>query len=121
MCGERHDIKNCKYYKQETLEERRKLVFKTKLCYGCFQEIKKYHNGNNWSKGRHCKVCNEKHPTTLHGYMRKKVDNAQHQCSSEASEERKDGEVAACISLNTGMEVIIMCVVPVKLRTLARL
>ena len=66
-------------------------------------------------------MCNEKHPTTLHGYMRKKVDNAQHQCSSEASEERKDCEVAACVSLNTGMEVIIMCVVPVKLRTLARL
>ena len=57
-----------------------------------------------------------KHPTTLHGYIRKKVDNTQHQCNSEASEERKDGEVAACVSLNTGMEVIIMCVVPVKLR-----
>ena len=61
-------------------------------------------------------MCNGEHPTTLHGYVRRKVDNAQHQCNSEASEERKDGEVAACVSLNTGMEVIIMCVVPVKLR-----
>ena len=38
------------------------------------------------------------------------------QCNSEVSEERKDGELAACAFLNTGMEVISMCVVPVKLR-----
>ena len=61
-------------------------------------------------------MCNGKHPTTLHGHVRKKVDNTQHQCNIEASEERNDGEVAACASLNTGMEVISMCVVPVKLR-----
>ena len=61
-------------------------------------------------------MCNGKNPTTLHGYIRKKVDNTQHQCNSEASEERKDVEVAACASLNTGMEVISKCVVPVKLR-----
>ena len=48
--------------------------------------------------------------------FRKKVDNTQHKCNSEASEERKDGEVAACASLSTGMEVISMCLVPVKLR-----
>ena len=60
-------------------------------------------------------MCNGKNPTTLHDYIRKKVDNTQHQCNSEASEERKDGGVAACASSNTGMEVISMCIVPVKL------
>ena len=82
----------------------------------CFQEIKKDHNAKDCSKRRFYKVRSGKHPTTLHGYVRKKADNTQHQCNSEASEERKDGEVAACASLNTGMEVISMCVVPVKLR-----
>ena len=57
-----------------------------------------------------------KHPTALHGYVRKKVGNTQPQCNSKASEGRNDGEVAAFASLNTGMEVISMCVVPVKLR-----
>ena len=61
-------------------------------------------------------MCNGKHPTTLHIYVIKKVDNTQHHCNSEASEERNDGEVAACASLNTGMEVISMYVVRVKLR-----
>ena len=74
------------------------------------------HNAKNCSKRRFCKVYNGKHPNTLHGYVRKKVNNTHHQCNSEASEERKDGEVAAYASLNTGMEVISMCVVPVKLR-----
>ena len=117
MGGERHDVKDCKHYLQQTLEERSKLVFKKKLCYGCFQEIKKDHNAKNCSKRRFCsKVCNGKHPTTLHGYIRKKVDNTQHQFNSEARDEKKDGEVAACASINTRMEVISMCVVPVKLR-----
>ena len=52
---------------------------------------------------------NGKHPTTLHGYVRKKVDNTQHQCNSEASGERQDAELAACASLNTVMDVISMC------------
>ena len=50
----------------------------------------------------------------LHGYIRKKVDNTKHQCNSEVLEERKDREGAAYMSLNTGMEVISMCLVPVK-------
>ena len=116
MCVEKHDIEDCKYYLQQTLEERSKLIFKKKLCYGCFQEVKKNHNAKNCSKRRLCKVCSGKHPTTLHGYIRKKFDKTQSQCNSEASEERKDGEVAACASLNTGMEVIRMCVAPVNVR-----
>ena len=61
-------------------------------------------------------MYNGNHPTTLHGYVRRKVDSTQHQCNSDVNEERKDDEVAACASLNTGMEVISMCVVPEKLR-----
>ena len=36
-----------------------------------------------------------------------------HESNSEASEEIKDGKVVACASLNTAMEVISLCVVPV--------
>ena len=61
-------------------------------------------------------MCSGKHSTALNDSVRKKNGNAQHQCNNEVSEKRKDGEVAACISLNTCMEVINMCVVPVKLR-----
>ena len=57
-------------------------------------------NAKNCRKTRFCKVCSGKHPTILHGSVRKKVDSSQHQCNSEASEERKDGKVAACSLLN---------------------
>ena len=114
VCGEKHDTEDCKYYLQQSLEERSKLIFKKKLCHGCFQEIKKDHNAKNCSKKRFCKVCNGKHSTTLH--VRKKIDNTQHQCNSQASEERNDGEVAACASMNTDTDVISICVVPIKLR-----
>ena len=109
MSNERTCPVSCeKHYLQQTLEERRKLIFKKKLCYGYFQEIKKEHNAKNCSKRRFCKVCNGKHPITLHGYGRKNIDNTQHQFNSEESEERTDGKVAACASLNTGMKVISM-------------
>ena len=65
------------------------------------------------SKRRFCKVCKGIYPTTLHGYARRKVNSTWHQSNSEASEEIKYGEVAACASLNTAMEVISLCVVPV--------
>ena len=42
-------------------------------------------------------MSNKKHPTKIQGYVRKKVDNNQQQCNSEASEES-------------------MCVVPVQLK-----
>lgn len=38
-------------------------------------------------------MSNKKHPTKIQGYVRKKVDNNQQQCNSEASEEKKYGEV----------------------------
>ena len=63
VCSERHDINDCKYNLQHTLEERSKLVFKKHFCYGCFHETKKDHNAKNCSKRRLCKVCNGKHPT----------------------------------------------------------
>ena len=55
-----------------------------------------------------------KHPTTLHGYVEKRVNNTQHQRNSEASKKRNDGEVAACATLNIAIKVINMCAVPVE-------
>ena len=55
-----------------TLVERSRLPYKRKLCYGCFEEITKEHNAKSWANRRICKVCNGKHPTTPHAYVRKK-------------------------------------------------
>ena len=47
LCREKHDIEDGKYYLQQTLKERSKLIFKKKLYYGCFQDIKKDHTAKN--------------------------------------------------------------------------
>ena len=41
MCNENHDIEDCTYYLQQTMEERSKLLFKNKLCYGCLKTVTK--------------------------------------------------------------------------------
>ena len=73
MCNENHDIEDCTYYLQQTMGERGKFLFKNKLCYGCLKTVTKEHNAKTCSSRRSCKVCNGKHVTTLHGYLRKKT------------------------------------------------
>ena len=75
LCSENHDIEDCVFFLQQTLEERSKLLYKRKLCYWCFEEVTKEHNVNSFANRRICKVCNDKHPTTLHGYVGKKKQN----------------------------------------------
>ena len=66
LCSESHDIEDCVFFLQQTMEER------SKLCYGCFEEVTKEHNAKSCANQRRCKVCNGKHPAALHGYVRKK-------------------------------------------------
>ena len=73
MCNENHDIENCAYYLQKTMEERSKFLFKNKLCYGCLKTVTKEHNAKTCSSRIYCKVCNGKHVATLLGYLIKKT------------------------------------------------
>ena len=34
LCNEKHDIEDCVFFLQQTLEEQSKLLYKKKLCYG---------------------------------------------------------------------------------------
>ena len=63
LCSENHDIEDCVFFLQQTLEERSKLLYKRKLYYGCFEEVTKKHNAKSCANPRICKVCNGKHPT----------------------------------------------------------
>ena len=41
LLNENHDIEDCTYYLQQTMEERSKFLFKNKLCYGCLKTVPK--------------------------------------------------------------------------------
>ena len=108
ICGEDHDIEYCDEFLNQSVQERSKIIFRRKLCYGCLTDISKDHNAKNCSNRRKCMVCNGTHPTTLHGVkIEKKRKNEQR------DEDHQDITVA---SINTGSEVISMCIVPVKVK-----
>ena len=71
VCGERHDIEDCKYYLQQTLEERSKLVFQKKLCYGCLEPMTMEHNAKDCKHRLTCKICRISHPAGLYRYTKK--------------------------------------------------
>ena len=51
-------------------------MFKKKLCYGCLEAISKDRNAKKCSNRRSCKVCNGRHPATLHRVKLDKKDKA---------------------------------------------
>ena len=108
-----HDTEDCVFFLQQTLEGRSELLYKRKLCYEFFGEVTKEHNAKSCANRRICKVCNVKGSTTLHGYVRKKKQNdtQKNDCA-----DTPNGVDAKCAKVNTGGNVISMCVVPVILR-----
>ena len=94
------------------MEERRKFLFKNKLHYGCLKTVTKEHHAKTCSSRRYCKVCNGKHLTTVHGYLKKKaVIN-----SDKALTDDGKNEGVKCASVNAGTDVISMCLVPTKVQ-----
>ena len=78
-------------------------------CFGCFEEVTKEYNAKSCANRRICKVCNGKHPATLHIYVRKKKQN------DNQKNDSADEVDVKCATVNTGGNVVSMCMVPVNL------
>ena len=72
MCTACHNLDDCSIFMSLTVEGRSKVLFKNKLCYGCYGCISKDHSARNCKQRRSCKICKEKHLTGLHGFKPKK-------------------------------------------------
>ena len=86
--------------------------FYSKKCYGCPKTVTKEHNPKTCSSIRSFKVCNGKHVTILHDYLRKKTTIN----SDRGLTDDKKNEGVKCASVNTGRDVISTCVVPLKVQ-----
>ena len=74
MCQKNHDLDACFKYKQLQVDERKKFLMKSKLCFGCYDVISTlYLGGRNCPKKRKCSICKKQHPIGLHGLQSKKV------------------------------------------------
>ena len=119
LCNRHHNLDEYKAFNDMVVAERRKVLVKQKLCYGCYESISAKHTAHNSPKRRTCKICFGKHPTGLHGFQYKKKDgktkgNSQHQ---QKSVKRNYGNVDGihCESIGTE-DVLSMCVIQVKVQ-----
>ena len=71
MRGACHDLDDCNIFMSQTVEERSKVLFRNKPCYGLYGCFSKYYSASGCKRRRSCKLCNEKHPTGLHGFKPK--------------------------------------------------
>ena len=117
LCTACHDLDECSIFMALTVEDRSKVVLKNKLSYGCYGC--KDHSARNWKQQRSCKICKEKHPTSLHGSKPKKEgvkrdsgngDNKQITTSFTGARS------LVCASTKLRSDVISICVVPVQIR-----
>ena len=81
LCSSHHDIECCEEYINLDIDERHRIIFQKKLCFGCLHPVGDNHNGKNCDKKRKCLVCKENHPTTLHGGKSLTSNLSNMQCS----------------------------------------
>ena len=72
LCDGKHDLDECKSFKETRLQKRCRFLFEQKLWYGCFSPISASHNARNSNKRKEYKICKKRHPTSLHGYKTEK-------------------------------------------------
>ena len=118
FCDGNHDLDDCQFYNELSVEDRSSFLKKNKLCYGCYREITSTHTARTCNNRRICKVCQGKVPSGLHGYKMKRnktLDN-----DIDKMREKTESINSNCTGFkNAGtvvVEVISICVVKVRLR-----
>ena len=110
-------------FKDHTPEERSKILWKKKLCYGCYSPVSKDHNAKTCKQRRTCMISKQSHATALRGCLPKKEQ-------PKVTRDPKDGAAPIddkklitsnlaemdikCNSSIIKSKIISMCVVPVK-------
>ena len=113
-CELNHDLDECKQYLKRNIEERRRFLFKNRLCFCCYKPTSTEHMAKNCKERRQCRICRAEHPTGLHGYKRIEKSTVK---KKEIKDEPERGEIV----VKTGYskmeaEVISLCVVEVTLK-----
>ena len=118
FCDANHDLDDCQFYNELSVEDRSSFLKKNKLCYGCYREITSTHTAGTCNNRRVCMVCQGKHPSGLHGFKMKSKKTSDD--DTDKTGEQPEGMKRNCVGIKNVAtivgEVISMCVVPVRLR-----
>ena len=108
-----HDLEDCPTFLTQPVQDRSKTIFKKNFCSRCLAAISKDHNAKKRYNRRSCKVCNRRHPTTLHGV---KLDKNYKANIKDEKSNGEQNEKMKCASINTYSDVVSMCIVPVRVK-----
>ena len=130
ICSGKHDMDNCNIFNKQTVEKRSRTLAKKMLCYRCYMPINADHNARTCINRRICKMCNQKHPTGLHGYVPKRRGRSNISATTSAANPIENDNLGAssvpvvcnfaeidmkCASIGIPAKIISMHVVPVKI------
>ena len=117
FCDGNHDLDDCQFYREITVDDRSSFLKKNRLCYGCYAEISSKHTARSCTNRRVCEVCQGRHPTGLHGYKTKNKKSPNEAKADNKNETAMKSNCAGIGNAATNLgEVISMCVVSVRLR-----
>ena len=122
-CGENHQLDGCLKFMDMALKDRINFLSKKKYCFGCLQPMKPKHNAKTCDKKLNYRICSGGHSTAMHGCVPKRKRDAQDDQRSNENDESVSNSFAGLKTLSTvekhQTKVISMCIVPVKVRTVA--
>ena len=68
MCSCLHDLDECRSYMDLSIEKRKQFLIQKRLCFACYGAISVGHTARTCRRKRTCKICDNLHPTGLHGH-----------------------------------------------------
>lgn len=116
MCHGNHDLDECAQYLRLKIDDRRKFLFRCRLCFACYKPTSTSHSARTCERKRSCAECHGQHPTGLHGFVRKEHhlgDNRSSPIDSKMKVHLTHPLAVSASALSTS--VISLCVVPVKI------
>ena len=115
FCDRNHDLDDCQFYRELTVDDRSSFLKKNRLCYGCYAETSSKHTVRSCTNRRVCEVCQGKHPTGLHGYKTKNKKSPNEAKAGDKNETPMKSNCSGIANAATNLgEVISICVLSVQ-------
>ena len=121
MCSCLHDLDECKSYMDLSIENRKQFLIQKRLCFACYGAISVGHTARTCRRRRTCKICDNLHPTGLHGYnlLPQQRRQTQHEASNLTNSGTVDGAevdtVLKTCATDVDAESVAMSIVMVRL------
>ena len=85
MCGKTHELESCKSYLDMDVKARKEFAKTKGLCFGC---LRQGHVSRDCKDRKRCDSCKKGHPTSLHGDLKRELENTKPPSNQNETEKR---------------------------------